>query len=85
VDFEQVPWDAQVNDTRGHTTFFAELDAGARADVPASVPAPAELGEHELVVVAVDNPFLDLAAQVDAALPRSFFANSSDRVLIVVR
>jgi hypothetical protein len=80
MDFEQVPWDST------HTTFFAELDAGARADIQALVSAPTITGDHELMVVAVDNPFLDLAAQVDAAPPpRSFFANSSDRVLINVR
>lgn len=79
VDFEQVPWDAS------HLTYLAALDAGARADVPAVVTAPQAQGAHELVVVAVDNPFLDLAGQVGADEPRSFFANSSDRVLISVR
>lgn len=79
LDFEQVPWDAT------QTTFFAQLDGGARADVPAQIAAPNVPGEHELVVVAVDNPFLDLAGQVEGSQPRSFFADSSDRVLITVR
>lgn len=79
LDFEQVPWDAT------QTTFFAELNGGARADVPAQIAVPNVPGEHELVVVAVDNPFLDLAGQVEGSEPRSFFADSSDRVLITVR
>lgn len=78
-DFEQVPWDAS------RSTYFAELDAGARADVPAQLAAPQTEGEHELVVVSVDNPFLDLAGEVGAEEPRSFFADSSDRVLLTVR
>lgn len=79
LDFDQAPWDA------AHPTFFAQLDAGARADVPARLSAPAAPGEHELVVVAIDNPYLDLAAQAGAGQPRSFFANSTDRVLLHVR
>ena len=78
LDYAQVPWDAT------HATFFAELDPGARADVPAVLFAPTAPGDHELIVVAVDNPFLDLSAEVAAAQPRSFFAHSSDRVLILV-
>lgn len=78
LDFKQVPWDSS------RTTYFAELAASARADVEAQVSAPTTVGDHELVVVAVDNPFLDLAGEVNADQPRSFFANSSDRVLIAV-
>ena len=78
LDYAQVPWDAT------HATFFAELEPGARADVPAVLFAPTATGDHELIVVAVDNPFLDLSAEVAAAQPRSFFAHSSDRVLILV-
>ncbi len=78
LDFKHVPWDSS------RTTYFAELDAGARADIEAHLSTPTAVGDHELVVVAVDNPFLDLAGEVNAAEPRSFFANSSDRVLIAV-
>lgn len=79
VDFDQVPWDGS------HSTYFAELDAGARADVPAQLAGFQTEGEHELVVVSVDNPFLDLAGEVGSEEPRSFFADSSDRVLVTVR
>lgn len=78
LDFDQVPWDSE------RLTYAAAVEAGARADVPAKISAPNAIGEHELVVVAVDNPFLNLAGQVNAATPRSFFANSSDRVLLKV-
>lgn len=79
VDFDQVPWDLT------HSSYFGELDAGARADVHARPCAPQLEGEHELIVVSVDNPFLDLEAEVGADEPRSFFVESSDRVLLTVR
>ena len=74
LNFEQVPF------APDHMVFYGQVESQKRASVETSLIAPINPGPYELVVLMVDNPYIDLAK-----LDLSSDINSSDRVLLTVR
>lgn len=74
LNFEQVPV------APDHMVFYGQVESQKRASVETSLVAPIEPGSYELLVLMVDNPYIDLASQ-----DLSPDINSSDRVLLTVR
>ncbi len=81
LNFEQVPV------TPGTPVIFARVGSKERVSIAASLAAPRKAGNHELVVLLVDNPYLDLLANAKKTPDEraGFGAECSERVLIRVR
>jgi hypothetical protein len=79
LDYEQVPLATE------HRVFYGELAPWSRATVAGALTAPAARGLHELLVLRVDNPFMDLSAPASAAAPLSSILHGSERVRLTVR
>jgi hypothetical protein len=78
LDYEQVPIDGE------HLALYARVPSQARAMARGTLVAPSQPGEHEFVVLVVDNPFLDQGEDFASSDPMSFETYPSDRVLIRV-
>lgn len=74
LNFEQVPF------TPDHMVFYGQVESQKRASVETSLIPPPSPGPYELLVLMVDNPYIDLTRQ-----DLSSDINSSDRVLLTVR
>ena len=60
---------------------YGELAGQSRADIAGSV-APSQPGQHELLVLLIENPYIYLAEQARSRQPLPFFVTSSGRVLL---
>jgi hypothetical protein len=78
LDFTQVPIDAE------HMVLYGEVESGKRATIRGEVTAPSEPGDHEFLVLVVDNPYLDQSELPSSTYPLSADTYSSDRALIRV-
>jgi hypothetical protein len=78
LDFTQVPMDAE------HLVVYAEVESGKRATIRGELTAPSELGDHEFLVLVVDNPYLDQSELPFSTYLLSADTYSSDRALIRV-